>query len=149
MGKPSLAQRFWQKVRKTDFCWEWAGAVNPHGGHGRIANGSRDEYVHRVSWRIHNGTIPAGMNVLHRCDNPICVNPQHLFLGTHADNMLDRERKGRTFVPGVGKKLTDEEVQLIRKLASSVAGKVLAQRFGVSTAQISRVKTRTQRRLVP
>jgi hypothetical protein len=88
---------FWKKVRKSDGCWEWTGAVNEW-GYGRI--GSRDRLgakrtAHRLSWLLAFGPIPDGALVLHACDNPPCVRPDHLFLGTHEDNMQDRHNKGR------------------------------------------------------
>jgi hypothetical protein len=94
----SLAERFWAKVRQSDGCWEWTGAKDDD-GYGMIGvSGSRrngHERAHRTSWRLHNGTIPPGMWVLHHCDNPPCVRPDHLFLGDRSVNMLDCAKKGR------------------------------------------------------
>lgn len=75
-------------------CWEWFGGASAD-GYGRFTHKGRKLLAHRVSWEVHSGSIPRGMLVLHRCDNPPCVNPSHLFLGTHKDNAQDRERKGR------------------------------------------------------
>lgn len=88
---------FWSKVQRgsDDECWPWTGTRA--GGYGRIYLGGRVfEGAHRVCWLLTHGGIPGGMQVLHRCDNPPCNNPRHLFLGTHQDNMDDRGQKGRT-----------------------------------------------------
>lgn len=88
--------RFWARVQKGDGCWEWQGTRIAH-GYGRLRVGSERVLAHRYSWRITNGPIPAGMSVLHRCDNPPCVRPDHLFLGTQLDNNRDRSAKGRSY----------------------------------------------------
>jgi len=100
-----LATRFWAKVYKTENCWFWLVAtVNTENGHyGAIGLGTRDEgteYAHRVSWRLHFGTIPDGKIVMHKCDTPACVRPDHLILGTHKENAEDRTLKGRTTITG-------------------------------------------------
>ena len=89
----SLAERFWPRVRKGDGCWEWQGHRSSH-GYGKIGCGGKDIGTHRVAWELAHGPIPAGMHVCHRCDNPPCVRPDHLFLGTHSDNMRDLAEKG-------------------------------------------------------
>lgn len=94
MSSLTLEQRFWSRVEKGQECWEWTGA-RFHFGHGSISQNGRNTAAHRVSWELHNGPIPEGMHVLHTCDNPPCVNPAHLYLGTNADNIADRDRQRR------------------------------------------------------
>lgn len=87
--------RFFAKVNKADGCWPWVGARSSSGRYGALAVHGKTQGAHRVSWAIHHGPIPDGMHVLHKCDNPICVNPSHLFLGSHLENMADMTSKGR------------------------------------------------------
>jgi hypothetical protein len=92
----TLEDRFWEKVEKTDGCWLWTGVVK--GWYGRIRRGRAadgDVGAHRFSYELHCGPIPSGMFVCHRCDNPRCVNPDHLFVGTQRDNMRDKIKKHR------------------------------------------------------
>ena len=112
----TLVKRFWPKVEKTSAneCWTWLGAKLPK-GYGKIAG--RDWrggwlYAHRVSWELHNGPVQDGLWVLHHCDNPSCVNPAHLFLGTNRDNMRDMQRKGRART--CGHSITLENTYVIR-----------------------------------
>ncbi len=121
--KRSLADRFWEKVAKTESCWNWTGAINRF-GYGKIHIGNRTcaAGAHRASWLINVGPIPVGKHVLHHCDNRACVNPDHLFLGDAAANIRDMVSKGRwvgydkrgTNNPNA--KLTWEQVNEIRQL---------------------------------
>lgn len=142
-----LDQRFWAKVDKRgpDDCWLWTGATLSQNGYGslsgpRNANGwPTARYAHRVSWELTHGAIQPGQSVLHACDVPRCVNPNHLFLGTQRDNNQDAARKGRFHVQRPrGQRVTDEQVAEIKRLsAAGVLGVTLATRFGVSETYIS------------
>lgn len=93
-----LVERFWEKVKRGPGCWEWQGFRVPQ-GYGTIreaGGGSKKLRAHRVSYQLNVGDIPRGMDVLHKCDNPPCVRPDHLFTGTAKDNYEDCRRKGRT-----------------------------------------------------
>jgi HNH endonuclease len=148
-----FATRFWAKVQKTDSCWLWTGFVNSQSRYGKIQIGPRKSrvmaWVHRISWELTNGPIPDGIEVCHNCpggDNPRCVNPSHLFLGTHADNMRDAARKGQ-MAKGERRptsKLTDATVRLIRMryAAGGITQQALADEHGVSISQICGVVNR-------
>lgn len=90
-----IEERFWAKVCKAngDGCWEWNGSTD--GRYGAIWMNGRLQKAHRVSYEMQVGLIPAGLSVCHSCDNPRCVRPDHLFLGTQSDNLLDATAKGR------------------------------------------------------
>lgn len=148
-AKP-LAVRFWPKVdrRGPEECWPWTASCR-HGGHGQLAHDGSTIGAHRASWIIHFGPIPAGLCVCHRCDNPPCVNPAHLFLGTQLDNIADMVAKGRGFVPTAltlcgadhpSSKITESTVSEIRRRRhAGETVRSVAAAVGLSPAQVSRI----------
>jgi hypothetical protein len=148
----TFEQRFWEKVNKDgpvhpilkSSCWLWTAYTDAF-GYGMVKGIEKSPILsHRASWRIHNGEIPDGFWVLHKCDNPPCVNPHHLFLGTPKDNSQDMVTKGRhvtiadysCMLRGENNprsKLTAEVVKEARRLhaAGGVSGRELARRYGV------------------
>lgn len=139
----SAENRFWKFVKKTEDCWLWTGTIT-YRGHGRFRDGSsRNMGAHRFSWELHFGSIPEGLFVCHKCDNPPCVNPNHLFLGTHADNMEDMRKKHRA-AHGENhgtNKLLEKDIYAIRdKLSEGVFTIAeVAKLYGVSPSLVSKI----------
>ena len=163
----SFEERFFRSfdAGADDECWVWLGQRSH--GYGRLQRNRRYEGAHRVSYRIYFGDIPAGMSVCHHCDNPPCVNPAHLFLGTQADNALDMLKKGRwagggpphqsgtmdiqggapthpeRVSHGEGRpnaKFRDEDVLAIRaRCAAGESRKAIAREFGVGASTIDKM----------
>lgn len=156
--------RFWDKVMKTESCWLWTASSRNKRGYGQLAvhrgDRRRPELAHRLSWELAYGAPPENLFVLHKCDNPKCVRPEHLFLGTHQDNMLDMNRKGRgdrsgleagrSFPPPVrlgeahGRaKLTVGDVVAIRTArAKGEKLSTIAARYGIHEATVSAIVLR-------
>jgi predicted DNA-binding protein YlxM (UPF0122 family) len=143
-----LEQRFWKFVNKTDTCWLWTGATRGF-GYGAINTGGKNgktEAAHRASWLIHFGDIPNDLCICHHCDNPLCVRPDHLFLGTRADNNHDMQNKGRASGGAQGEKhhqskLTQEQVVEIRTAFHKHPAKLqeIANQYGVTLQTIQRL----------
>lgn len=124
-------------------CWEWAAYCEPK-GYGEFRMNGLKISAHRASWLLNRGPIPENLQVLHGCDNPPCVNPEHLFLGTHQDNMLDMKRKGRARGAGgrgshhMNARLT--ETQITEIIRSNLPRTALARSYGVHVTHIGRIK---------
>lgn len=125
-------------------CWEWVGHFYEN-GYGRVHYKGKHERAHRLSYLFHKGPITNNLLVCHTCDNPKCINPDHLFLGTNKDNMDDADAKGRyhqKFQPGgipPNSKFTKEEVRFIRSQVN-VPAEILALRYNVSISTIKNIK---------
>ena len=139
-------QRFWDKIEKTETCWNWIGAQR--NGYGAFKFQGKVQDTHRVSWILHFGDIPKGKYICHHCDNRKCVNPQHLFLGTQKDNIVDAIKKGRFIFPTKtqikkghipkSRKLTLEKAKEIRKkyIETKISQRALAKEYGVDRKAI-------------
>lgn len=138
-----LAVKFWRRVEFGHSCWNWTGAKRG-GGYGKVLHDGVAIPSNRVAWMLLRGKIPTGMLVCHSCDNPGCVNPAHLFLGTHKDNAEDRAAKGRGSSPSGekngGSKLTWADIPLINHLLKNGVRKpVIAEAFGVDASTIYKI----------
>lgn len=139
MTRKTFEERFWDKVDKNGIlgCWIWTAArVNKYGVIGLFGKMVK---AHRISWELHNGEIPNGLDVLHKCDNEYCVNPNHMFLGTQADNMHDMINKGRAAWQSGLAILTKKEVLEIRNATGTQ--QEIAEQYSVSQPTISNIKS--------
>lgn len=150
---PTRNKRFWSKVNKTFFCWDWTGLKSPgkYGGYGIFAIKPHNVRAHRWAWESIYGPIPEGRFICHTCDNPSCVRPSHLFLGTPRMNSLDMARKGRCGpqryperyageLNGRAKITKDEALEIRREYKNSnVEQEELARKYGISKSQVSKI----------
>jgi hypothetical protein len=133
-------------VHLMSACIEWTGLLNEH-GYGRKFHEGRMWYVHRLAWKLEYGSIPDGLSVCHHCDNRSCFNVEHLFLGTHAENMADMKSKGRARgsrqfrLSNGSAKLSQLQVDeiLMRYRLGGITQRALASEFGVSQGHVSRL----------
>ena len=137
--------RFWSRVDKTDdvnSCWEWT-AAKINAGYGQVSLNGTTVLAHRFAWVLHFGDIPEGLCVLHKCDNRGCVRPDHLWLGTKADNqrdMVDKGRSARLQGEDHGRsKLTEAQAILIKNTYPAASQYLLADVYGIDQSQISRI----------
>lgn len=143
--------RFWGHVRKTSKCWLWQSTLSKK-GYGAFGLGPRTAHkvlaAHRVAWRLTHGDIPMGLQVCHSCDRPSCVRPDHLFVGTAADNSRDMMQKGRDQRNGAkwNARLTAKQVRQIHRATDRQEDTAL--RFGISSSMVAMIQTgRTWRHL--
>jgi len=123
-------------------CWLWLGSFDDD-GYGKGWGDGKSEYAHRRSWKEHKGPILDDLWVLHRCDNPACVNPDHLFLGTHQDNVDDKMHKGRAAGQPPGElhwkaALTEDQVRMVE--ADPRRQSVIAAEYGIRQTAVSKIK---------
>ena len=151
MSRPyqPVESRFWKFVTRgenEDDCWRWSGSTLKNRGYGQIGINGKNDYAHRVSYRIHFGDILEGLEVLHKCDNPPCCNPKHLFLGTQKDNMEDMKSKGRR-----GRmKLSIDSVPIIRQLIEERRRhEDIAKEYGVARTTITAIARNQNWREIP
>lgn len=143
-GSVPLDQRFWAKVVKSESCWNWRGSTNR--GRGTININGRPKFASVISWELAFGKVPYGLVVCHKCDNPLCVRPDHLFLGTQRDNVHDAISKGRLKNPPAYRaeksptaKLNWKIVREIRRNKTDTLS-ALAKRYGVCIATVGNIK---------
>lgn len=142
--RDAIQTRFWSHVNKGPDCWPWTASAMDAFGHGQFTFRLRGKhyraYAHRVSWLLSGESIPAGMVICHHCDNPPCVNPNHLFLGTQGDNLRDASRKGRLRAPRTRQLTLADRLSIYHARRDQVSGVILARYYGVSEAAISVIR---------
>lgn len=139
-----VADRLNARLDKSGDCWIWTGHKKAS-GHAQINRNGKHEYAHRIAWELANGPIPEGMQICHKCDNPPCCNPDHLFLGTQRDNMADKVSKGRQIRGSAAGKsnLTERDVVIIRERhAAGETFKLIARDYDVTDAAVRHIVNR-------
>ena len=136
--KPTI-DKFNDRVNKSGDCWEWEGFILPN-GYGQLKEKGKNLYAHRFSYSYFKGEIPSGLYVLHKCDNRKCVNPDHLFLGTAADNTADMDRKGRRVSKPGTQKISRKDAENIRILNSEGFGvSFLSEKYDLKPCTIRNI----------
>lgn len=139
----TIRERFFEKVDITPGCWLWTASRNSSGyGQMSIPRMTRPVGAHRVSWELHYG-CPGTQHVLHKCDTPACVNPDHLFLGTHGDNMGDMATKGRA---GQRRLSEEQTVEIQKRRDAGELLRVLAAEYKVCESSVSNIGRRGKNR---
>lgn len=143
--RASIERRFWKGLVKGPSCWVWGGAKSAL-GYGRMTAGRKTQLkTHRVSWMLHHGSLANEAAVLHRCDNPCCCNPDHLFLGTQMDNVIDMIQKNRNSAPPKtygekhhNTKFSEAAARAI--LCDTRAAETIAAEYGISAKTVYRLR---------
>ena len=135
-----IKERMLEKINKADSgCWEWTSALDNH-GYAVISKHNKAAKAYREMYKLFIGPIPEGMCVLHKCDNRKCVNPDHLYIGTKSDNMMDRAYRNPDNQGGVSRKLSQgqaDEIRLLHK--KGVNWRILCKRFDISNGTLYRI----------
>lgn len=150
---PQDIARFWTKAKVLeglDACWEWQAGLLGN-GYGQFKLNGAPTYAHRIAWELTNGPVPERRNVLHRCDNKLCINPAHLFIGTQKENVADAIEKGRR-EPIIESrrgeksnwaKVTEKEVLEIREMGRrGYSQRVIGEKFGISRPAVNLIINR-------
>lgn len=139
-----VEQKFWLYVSKKEGCWEWGGYKDKD-GYGKLRVGKTNRSAHRISWELHHGEIPPSLFVLHKCNNPSCVRPDHLYVGDQFDNMRDRTVSGNAprgeSHPNC--KFSSEVVSAVRSAGGTY--RQISRIFGISESQVGNIKRGSQR----
>lgn len=148
-AKRTLHEKFWTKVvaGSPGACWEWLGARQVT-GHGLVAVNRTTTTAHRVSWTLHRGPIPDGLVVRHRCDNPPCVNPEHLELGTRLDNVRDAVARSDAWRNSRGRSRLRNDIDTVevrRRYAAGESQQLIANALEIGQSTVSRVIRRAGR----
>jgi hypothetical protein len=137
----AVSDRIWNKIDKSGDCWNWTAAL--HGkGYGAVQFEGRIQNAHRVIWKLVNGPIPSGYEICHKCDNPRCCRPDHLFLGTSSENKADCIAKGRHARGERNGRSVLSQLIVSSIIADSRSQQDIAASFGINQSTVSRLKTR-------